>query len=311
MAGLRSGRLVLVLTLLLIFTGCGGNIGNEKLSYEKPETTEKPEAVRMPDAFGAPEAAETPEAVVKNNVFLGSENVGGRRISELPDMLEKYAAQTDTAPVNAAVNRKTWAVTPGKTGKRLNVGKTIDALKNAGEGDRIDYVFDTVQPSVRAADLKKKIRVIGKYTTVLLDRRDSRVNNIRLASGRINNTILEPGEEFSFNGIVGKRTAAKGYEEAPIIIRTPSGPKKKNAKGGGVCQISTTLYNAVEECGLKVTERHMHSKDVGYVPRGDDATVSYGSVDFRFVNSRSHPIMLKLGVSGKYLKVRILENSAI
>ena len=285
MAGLCSARLISVLMLLLLLFGCGGAPRTEKLSYDRSDAT------------------------VKSNVLLDGDNVGGRRISELTDMLGKYAEETYVAPVDAAVNGENWAITSEKAGRRLNIDKTVDTLKNAGEGDRVDYVFETVLPSVSADILKQKIRVIGKYTTTLLDRSDNRVNNILLASKKINNTILNPGEEFSFNGIVGKRTAAKGYEEAPIIIRTPDGPKKKKANGGGICQISTTMYNAVEKCGLKVTERHIHSKDVGYVPRGDDATVSYGTVDFRFVNTRKNPIMLKLYLNGRFLKVRILENT--
>lgn len=285
MKGLCSIRLAPAAMLLLFLFGCGSTQPNERLSYDRPDAT------------------------IKSNVLLDGDNVGGRRVSELLEVLGKYAAETDKSPADATVNSLNWTITPEKAGCRLNINKTIDALKNAGEGDKVDYVFDTIPPAVRADDLKKKITVIGKYTTTLLDRRDSRVNNIQLASDKINNTILRPGEEFSFNGVVGKRTAAKGYEEAPIIVRTPDGPKKKNAKGGGVCQISTTIYNAVEMSGLKVTERHIHSKDVGYVPRGNDATVSYGTVDFRFVNTRENPIMLKLYTDGKYLKVRILENT--
>lgn len=286
MAGLRSVRIVSAAMLFLFLFGCGATQRNERLSYDRPEET------------------------VKNNVLLSGNNVGGKRISELSEMLGKYASETYVAPVDAAINRKSWTVTPEKSGRRLNVEKTVEALKNAGEGDKVDYVFDEVQPSVRADTLNKKIRVIGKYTTVLLDRSDSRVNNIEIASERINNTVLDPGEEFSFNGVVGRRTAAKGYEEAPIIVRTPYGPKKKKANGGGVCQVSTTIYNAVEMSGLKVTERHIHSKNVGYVRRGDDATVSYGTVDFRFVNTRKNPIMLKLYTNGKILKASIIENTA-
>ncbi len=309
---LRSGKLLAALALLLIFTGCGAAQRNERLQYEKTEETERPEAIRTPGTSGLPEITVTPEAAgtIKKNVYLNDVNVGGRSVSELSASLEKHAADTYKAPVNAVVNKRTWSVKPEKAGKRLNIEKTVQALVNAGEGDRVKYVFDTLPPSVKAADIKKRVRVIGSYTTTLLDRSDSRVNNIQLASEKINGTVIMPGEEFSFNRTVGRRTAAKGYEEAPIIVRTPEGPKKKKANGGGVCQISTTIYNAVEECGLKVTERHLHSKKVGYVPKGEDATVSFGSVDFRFVNTRSNPIMLKLNVNGKSLRVRILENTA-
>ena len=78
--------------------------------------------------------------------------------------------------------------------------------------------------------------------------------------------------------------------------------------GGGVCQLSTTMFNAVEECGLEVTERHTHSSEVTYVPEGEDAAVSYGSIDFKFKNTRQYPIMLKVYVESNTLVVKILEN---
>lgn len=280
-----SKRLAVVLLLLMMLPGCGVEHENSK------------------------QPSDTYETVVKNDVVPDGENAEEKRISDMRVMLEEYAVASFVAPIDASVNGKNWEVIPAKPGRKLNVDKTVEVLMNARENVVDDYVFDEVAPVVTTEILKKKIKVIGKYTTILLDRSDSRVNNIELASQKINNTILKPGEEFSFNRIVGKRTALKGYEEAPIIIRTPEGPKKKNAKGGGICQVSTTIYNAVGKCGMKVTERHMHSKKVAYVPKGKDATVSYGSVDFRFVNTRSNPIMLKLEIDSKYLRVRILENT--
>ena len=316
MVGQRSLRIVLLALVVLLSSGCGETVQQRP----RQEETARNETVQWEAARNQRVREETiPQnerlsydvqpTVVKNNVFLGRRNVGGLSATGLSAQLMEYAAKKDKAPVNAVLT-KSWAVKSGKAGKKLNVEKTVSALLNARQGARLGYVFETVQPEVTSAQLKKNINVIGRYTTILLDRRASRVNNILLASKKINNTVLQPGEEFSFNRIVGRRTSAKGYEEAPIIIHTPLGPAKKNANGGGICQISTTIYNAVEACGLKVTERHMHSKMVGYVPKGEDATVFFGSVDFKFVNSRQNPIMIKVYVGAKRLKVRILENSS-
>lgn len=301
---LCSRRLTLVIAFVLLLSGCGQSPRGEKLSFDRPDDKQE----TRPEA--RPETLAGGDDVIKENVRLEGQNVGGRRLSEVSALISEHAAATAVKPADATFDRKTWGILPGKKGKRINVEKTVEALSNAQKGGRVRYVYDELLPSVSADTLKQKIRVIGEYTTTLLDRSDSRINNIRLASQKINCTVLSPGEEFSFNRTVGRRTAAKGYEEAPIIVRTPEGPKKKKAKGGGICQISTTMYNAVEKSGLKVTERHMHSKNVGYVPRGDDATVSYGSVDFRFVNNRDHPIMLRVKVNRKSLTVRILENSS-
>lgn len=274
-----------VIILCIMFSGCVGKSADERLAYEKPER------------------------IVAGNVLLDGSNVGGMQESILLSRLEKYALKMDRMPVNALINARTWEVTGGKSGKKLNIEKTMTALFNAHGGSRVDYVFEIVEPMVKAEQLKANIMRIAFYTTPLLNRSDSRVNNIGIASDRINYKILQPGDEFSFNKTVGRRTAGKGYEEAPIIIRTPEGPKKKKATGGGVCQVSTTIFNAVEECGLEVTERHLHSKDIGYVPKGEDATVSYGTVDFRFRNNRSFPIMLRLFLLEKSLTVKILENT--
>lgn len=310
---LRSSWLTLIIAALLpLFSGCGQGPAGEKLSYDRPDDKPQTSSQTNPQAGTEtrPETFAGGAGIINENVRLEGQNVGGRPISEISAQISKRASATAKKPVNATFNSKTWAIIPGKKGKSINVEKTVAALSGAKKSARVRYVYDELSPAVSADALKGKIRVIGEYTTTLLDRSDSRVNNIWLASRKINYTILAPGEEFSFNRTVGRRTAAKGYEEAPIIVKTPEGPKKKKAKGGGICQISTTMYNAVEKSGLKVTERHMHSKNVGYVPRGDDATVSYGSVDFRFVNNREHSVMLRVRLNRKSLTVRILENSS-
>ncbi|MFR5640326.1 MAG: VanW family protein [Butyricicoccus sp.] len=111
---------------------------------------------------------------------------------------------------------------------------------------------------------------------------------MRLAAKAINGTILNPGDEFSYNGTVGERTAARGYQEAHAY----SGGKIIDEFGGGVCQPSSTLYMAVLRADLKVTERHNHSFTVSYTPLGEDATVDYGNLDFRFVNNTAYPVKI-------------------
>lgn len=280
----RYVGIILILLILGLASGCAGNAAKGRLSFLKPERT------------------------VNDNVYLGGENIGGMGESALRAKLAEHAARNDIPVQNASIDPATWEISPEKTGKRLDTEKTLASLINAEKGSRVGYITVTVEPKVTTALLKGNIHVIADYTTPILDDRDSRVNNIEIAVDKINGKVLLPGEEFSFNNIVGRRTAAKGYREAPIIIRTPAGPARKLAKGGGVCQVSTTLYNAVEECGLKITERHLHSLDVGYVPKGEDATVSFGTADFRFVNNRDKPLRLRLYLKGNNLTVKILEN---
>lgn len=144
--------------------------------------------------------------------------------------------------------------------------------------------------------------VIGSYQTTILDTDSCRVRNIRIAAQEINRYALQPGEIFSFNDVVGRRVPENGYKKAKIIVKG----KREEGTGGGVCQLSTTLYNAVENSGLEVVERHSHSKDVHYVPHGRDATVVYGSKDFKFRNSMSYPVQIRARVKNGTVSVSIL-----
>jgi vancomycin resistance protein YoaR len=124
----------------------------------------------------------------------------------------------------------------------------------------------------------------------------------------LNNAKVLQGEVFSFNDYLGKRTKEKGYEKAPIIVKTETGAKKADGVGGGICQLSSTLYKAAKEAGLEIIERHSHSKKVGYLPLGEDASVSFGYFDLKFKNNKNIPIMIKVAIDNDKLTVRILGN---
>ena len=129
----------------------------------------------------------------------------------------------------------------------------------------------------------------------------NRSNNLALAAGKINGTVLLPGEEFSYNKVVGERSIAAGYKEAHIF----AGGKVTDGLGGGICQISTTLYDAVLYANLEITERRNHQMPAGYVKNGLDATVVYGSIDFKFVNNRKYPIKIVAEVKNGVAKMSI------
>jgi vancomycin resistance protein YoaR len=250
----------------------------------------------------------TLEQRVKQGVVLGKEQVGNLEKSSVLHKIEMHSVKINIDKIDASMNNETWEVYPEKAGKKINVAKTLESVMNAKEGEKVDYIIEEVSPDITSESLKKNIVSIASHSTPLLDRSNSRIKNIKVASKKINGKVLSPGEEFSFNKVVGQRTEQKGYEFAPIIINTEEGPEKGYGVGGGVCQVSTTIYNAVEECNLEILERHIHSKNVGYVPKGEDATVSYGSIDFRFRNNRKHPIKIQIIVDKKNLTVKILEN---
>lgn len=145
---------------------------------------------------------------------------------------------------------------------------------------------------------------ISSFTTKIYTKDSDRQNNITIACSTLNDTIVENGNTFSFSNVVGKATTGKGYKKADVF-------KNGNvieALGGGLCQISTTLYNAVLKIpNAKVTERHSHSNKVPYIKSGKDAAVSYGTYDFKFVNNTGNSLKIKAENTPNNMTIKILK----
>jgi vancomycin resistance protein YoaR len=150
--------------------------------------------------------------------------------------------------------------------------------------------------AITTADINQIDTVLGAKSSYV-NGTPSRLGNIRIAAGRINGTLLKAGDIFSYNEIVGPRDEDSGYREAPILVRG------RHDKGiaGGICQTSGTLFNAVLKSGLKIVEREHHSTPIGYLPIGLDATVSYGSLDFKFKNDTEAPVYVAARLNGREL----------
>lgn len=163
--------------------------------------------------------------------------------------------------------------------------------------DKEEYIIslNITLPSKTVNDLGEDAfpDVLGTYTTLYDASNENRDNNVNLASEKINGTIIYPGETFSYNQIVGKRTIEAGYKEAGAY----AGGKVVQEIGGGICQVSSTLYNAVLYANLEVVERYNHYFETSYVDPGRDATVSWGSLDFQFKNNRDYAI--KIGAKAR------------
>lgn len=145
--------------------------------------------------------------------------------------------------------------------------------------------------------------IISSFYTTLINSSEGRTNNIILACKKINGTILDSGDVFSFNNTVDQRTSQAGYKSAPIF----SGNKVISGIGGGICQASNTLYNATLVAGLQVIERHPHSLPVKYCPPQLDATVSWGCEDFKMKNTLDRPVQILCCVYGPYVLMAIVE----
>ncbi len=143
--------------------------------------------------------------------------------------------------------------------------------------------------------------VLGSFTTYFDASVKGRSFNIKKSADEINNIVLGPGDQFSFNTVVGNASKANGYALATVIVNKEFVP----GYGGGICQTSSTLYNAVAKAGLEIVQIHHHSKPVGYVPLGKDATVAYPYLDFKFANNRPYPVVLKSSVKGGSIQFEV------
>lgn len=143
--------------------------------------------------------------------------------------------------------------------------------------------------------------LISSYSTKYDASNVNRSGNLKIAADKINGTVLMPGEEFSYNEVVGKRTIEEGYRNAKIY----ENGQVVDGLAGGICQISSTLYNAVLLANLEITERRNHSYTTSYVPAGRDATVVYGTQDFKFKNSRTYPIKIEANVANGIAEFKI------
>jgi len=170
-----------------------------------------------------------------------------------------------------------------------------------GKGSKVIPVPKKIVYPTVDSELLSRIRsqTLGYYVTFFNSYNHSRTNNIKISAEAINNYVLFPGDTFSFNKVVGQRTKEKGYLPAPIIVRG----ELSEGIGGGICQVSSTLFNAVDRAGLKIIKRYSHSKNVPYVPPGRDATVSWFGPDFTFMNNYKHPILIRAKVKGDSVSI--------
>lgn len=193
--------------------------------------------------------------------------------------------------------------------KQDSVGVSFDADEAQKTFDAMDWgekralPLTITQPTVTVADLSGQLYqdTLGSCTTNIAGT-VNRVENIKLAAKFFNGAVIMPGEEFSYNGLVGSRQASRGFLPAPAYV----GGESVQETGGGVCQGSSTVYLAALRANLQITERYPHGYITRYVPEGMDATVYYGAKDFKFKNNTPFPLKVLASVSGRSLTVNIV-----
>lgn len=213
----------------------------------------------------------------------------------LRDVTDTVAKEYTYDAVDAAITGFDWTTHAFSIGD-AHEGSYVDAEKlyetasstlDAG-GGIVKVDVKVLRPSVVSSDLDSKFGMITQAVTKATSSKNDRLTNLALACASINGTCVMPGETFSFNDTVGKRTKDKGYKIATVY---QNGEKAEDV-GGGICQVSTTLWNAAMKCDYEIVERHEHSLPVAYVDKGKDATVSWGSQDMKFKNTSDQPVYI-------------------
>lgn len=214
----------------------------------------------------------------------------------LEDILAEYSVE----PVNDSLNMETYAFVPGSYGYSFSLEEAENLLSQAAYGETVRISMEYVEPEILGDQVYFR-DVLGECETKHGDN-ENRNTNLRLVCEILNGLILQPGEEFSFNGAIGQRTEERGFKPAPAY----SGNRLIDSIGGGVCQTSTTLYNCVLLADLEVLTRFCHGAKVNYVPIGLDAAVNWGTTDFAFRNNFNFPIKIEAETTEEYVKMRIL-----
>ncbi|HEY4412637.1 MAG TPA: VanW family protein [Gaiellaceae bacterium] len=223
--------------------------------------------------------------------------------------LRKLGAHIERKPVNAtfAVNGPRVRLVPDRPGVRLDAVGAADAVLAAAlkrlPARRVARLPVETAPATLTEAKARVMGIVGlvsSYTTVY-GGVPNRIHNVQLVAHLVDDKLIAPGAEFSFNKTTGARNAAKGFLVAPVIVNG----ELTTGLGGGVCQVSTTVFNTAFEAGLKITARTNHALYISHYPQGRDATVNYPDVDLRFVNDTPHWLLLRTFVGSSSLTVSL------
>lgn len=215
--------------------------------------------------------------------------------------LEKIHQEVYKEVKNAYYTKEPFTIYPESDGVDFDIENAKTLLAEPKEQYEIPLIITKPTKTIQQIGTEAFPDLLATFSTNYQASNTNRTTNLKLSSGKINGTVLLPGEEFSYNKIVGERTIAAGYKEAATF----SGGKVVDGLGGGICQISSTLYDAVVMANLEITERRNHQFVTSYVGAGKDATVVWGSQDFKFKNTRKYPIRITATVQGGVATVQV------
>lgn len=232
---------------------------------------------------------------------------------KLARVVKDLTREITTKPIDASFqinSNEAVSVIPAKDGTVVDIErleKDITAVLLNSTTLEVPLALKPLEPdrSTAAAESMGINGLLAGYTTNFDQSKENRSYNIGIAARALDEQLVGPGEEFSFNKVVGPRSSEAGYKTAPVIVNN----RFEDGLGGGVCQVSTTLYNSVLLANLEATERANHALAVSYVPVGRDATVSYDGIDFKFRNNTGSYIYLKTNAGNGRLTIKIYGNT--
>ncbi|MBQ1935247.1 MAG: VanW family protein, partial [Clostridia bacterium] len=207
-------------------------------------------------------------------------------------------------PKDAYYSEETGQIIPHQVGIKGEYDPLLSSQFLAvGATEPVAFPLKITLPAITTEDLQQKLfrDLLGTHTSNYNAGQISRSHNVSLAASKIHNRVFKEGEIISYNDLVGQRTVAAGFQAATVYV----GNKLEQGIGGGICQVSSTLYAAALRAGLEVVERVNHSMPVSYMPAGMDATVSYGSIDLKLKNNTSYPIRVEATAVGGKMTVNI------
>ena len=222
------------------------------------------------------------------------------------ERVRAIARKINREPANAklVVEEDSVRVIPEKPGIRLDVERNLEGIGravNAGARE-VDMVVAVTASEITTADFGGIDGVIASYSTPYNSGERDRTHNMKIACQAVDGTLVGPGDTFSYNEVVGPRLKKLGFRDAPIFVKGQIEP----GTGGGVCQVSTTLYNAALLANMKILARSHHSRPVVYAPVGRDATVAYSSLDLKFESTTEAPIYILASVGKRTVNVTML-----
>lgn len=228
------------------------------------------------------------------------------RIDPAPWDVSAMYEEICTEPSNASYEERDGKgyIVEAKKGYKFKK-KDLEKLISENKDNEKTYTLEleVLEPEVTKVDESGLFKeVISEYTSSLAGSDSNRRNNVAVACASVNGTVLNPGEVFSFNKQVGAVTAAAGYKDATIFTAKGQEP----GMGGGICQVSSTIYSAALYGNLEIVKRRNHMYIVGYVPYGQDATVYEGELDFRFANNTNEPLKVYCEIVGGNVVVKML-----